>query len=145
MVKILVVYYSRTGYTQRMAEAIGNACGADVERIRYDGARLGVWGYLRCGREALTKRAVDIEPAAKDPASYDLVVIGTPVWASNISSPVRAYLRRQKAKLRQVALFCTEGGSGGQKVLADMAELCGKQPMASLELTDREIVVAKAA
>lgn len=139
MHRILVVYYSRTDYTRTLAGEIAAALEADVERLHDGCNRLGVWGYLRCTREAIKKRTIEILPPAYDPSGYDLVVLGTPVWAGNMSSPLRSYIVAQKAQLPQVALFCTQGGSGAQKVFRDMAELCGKAPVASLALTDRQI------
>ncbi|HYX46467.1 MAG TPA: hypothetical protein VE820_06575, partial [Sphingomicrobium sp.] len=71
--------------------------------------------------------------------NYDLVVLGSPVWAGHVSSPMRAYIGRCSGKLGQVALFVTEGGSGGPNALAEMAALAGRHPAATLELRAREI------
>lgn len=139
MQRVLVVYFSRTGYTRKIAEEIAAACGADIERIQDLGDRSGIWGYLRSGREALKKRLIDIQPPTKRPSDYDLVVLGTPVWASNICSPVRAYIAAHKENFKQVTFFCTQGGSGAKKVLHDMAELCAQRPVATVALNDDEI------
>ena len=87
----------------------------------------------------MRKSAVDIEPASADPRDYALVVLGTPVWAGNMSSPMRAYIARHKLDFGRIALFCTQGGSGGEKVLRTMADLCGKSPVATVCLNDSEI------
>jgi flavodoxin len=139
MKKILVVYFSRTGYTRRVAEALAARCDADVEEIREPRARSGVWGYLRSAREAMGKHIVEIEAPVKRVEDYDLVVLGTPVWAGNVASPVRAYVSAQKPHLGRVAFFCTQGGSGAEKVLRALAELCGKEPVATLVVNDRTI------
>ena len=138
MNRILVVYYSRTGNTRTLAGDLVAALGADVDRIDDRRERCGVLGYLRCAREALSKRTIELQPPAYDPASYDVVVLGTPVWAGNISSPLRSYVAARKAQLQRVAFFCTQGGSGAEKVFADLAELCG-QPLATLAVNGREI------
>lgn len=134
MAKALVVYYSRTGYTLRVAEKMAAALGADLERIEDAASRRGVLGYLRCAREALRKRAAVIRPPAFDPAAYDLVVVGGPVWAGNVASPVRAYLQASKGHIAHFACFCTQGGSGGPGVLAAMAALTGLAAEATLVL-----------
>ena len=138
MARILVILYSRSGYTKTIAEAIASACHADMEVIR-DGARRGLFGYLRSGFEATRKKLPDIEPIENDPSRYDLIVIGTPVWAANIASPVRTFVTRYKDKFRNVAFFCTLGGSGAEKVLDDLTQLCGKSPIATVAITDDEI------
>jgi hypothetical protein len=45
----------------------------------------------------------------------------------------------RRRRLPQVAFFCTMGGSGAQRVFDAMAAVSGKQPLATLALTDRDI------
>lgn len=139
MKDILVVCFSRTGYTRRIAEHIARATGADLEAIRERTPRTGWLGYWRSAREALRGTAADIAPASLQPRDYALVVIGTPVWAGNVSSPVRAWIARHRDDLQQVALFCTQGGSGAPKVLQRMEALCGRRPVATAVFNDAEI------
>lgn len=139
MSDILVVYFSRTGYTRRVAEKIARETGADLEPIREPKPRKGLFGYWRSAREALRKSAVEILPPAKQARDYRLVILGTPVWASHVASPVRAYLAAQGRSLPRVAAFCTQGGSGGQKVLDEMRALCGRAALATTIVNDREI------
>ena len=117
MVRAVVVYFSRTGYTRKIAEAIAARCGADIEGIQDVRDRSGIWGYLRSAREALGERLIDIRPPIRNPSDYNIVILGTPVWASNICSPMRAYVTTHREEFRQVAFFCTQGGSGAKKVL----------------------------
>ncbi len=139
MSRTLVVYFSRTGTTRKVAGEITARAQAECEEIRESRGRRGLLGYLRSAREALARRIGEIDAPKHDPALYDLVVIGSPVWASNMSAPVRAYLTRHLGQFRRVAFFCTQGGSGGAKVVQAMAELCGQPPVATLVLNEREI------
>lgn len=139
MRKVLVVYFSRSGYTRKIGEEIAARCDADIEPIRDVRSRSGIFGYFRSAREALKKRVIDIQPPTKNPSDYELIILGTPVWASNVSSPIRSYIDAQRERFAQVALFCTLGGSGASKVLADMGALCGKKPVATIAVTDAEI------
>lgn len=139
MKKILVVYYSRTGYTRNLAGEIVAELHADVDQLDDRRDRCGIFGYLRCAREALKKRTVELLPPVYDPSNYDLVVVGTPVWAGNMCSPLRSYVAAHRAQLKEVAFFCTQGGSGAEKVFRDLAQLCGKSPLATLAVTDREL------
>lgn len=135
----LVVYYSRSGFTRKVAEQIARACDGEIEEIEEERSRAGAWGFLRSGIGALLKVLTPIQPAKNNPADFDVVVIGTPVWASNIATPVRTYLDQHEGQFKEVALFCTYGGSGAEKVLSDMKALAGKWPLATLALTDDEI------
>jgi flavodoxin len=136
--RILVAYYSRTGYTRDVAGHVTAALAADVEPLDEAHDRSGPWGFLRCVRDAIQKRAPEILPAAYDPAAYALVVLGTPVWVGGVSSPLRSYIAAHKAQFRRVAFFCTQGGSATQRVFREMAELCGQPPVASLIVTNRQ-------
>lgn len=139
MAKILIVYCSRTGFTRKIAEEIGARCGGELEEIEEVRSRSGVLGYLRSAREALRKTVVEIRPGKSRPSEFDVVILGTPVWAGHVSSPMRAYVAAHKDELKQVALFCTLGGSGATSVLAEMAALCAREPLATVAVTDGDI------
>ncbi|MGZ3252886.1 MAG: flavodoxin family protein [Burkholderiaceae bacterium] len=139
MKSCLVVYYSRTGMTRKMAEAIALQYGCDIEAIHEDNPRTGMFNYLRSGYEALTRKVPDINRTVRNPADYSLTILGTPVWGSHMSSPMRSYITRNKDRFNQVAAFCTMGGSGGDKALDDIGALCGKKLVGRMKLTDKEI------
>lgn len=128
--RILIAYYSRSGTTRTVAEALAKSIEADLEPIVDSGKRDGAFGFLRSIVEAVRKRPAAIAPAKKDPSAYDLVVVGTPVWAGAMSSPVRAYLMANRARLHQIGLFCTLGGRDGHEAIAQMEELAGHHPAA---------------
>jgi flavodoxin len=139
MKDILVVYFSRSGYTRRIAEHIARATGADCEAIRERSSRKGLLGYWRSARQAVRGTAIEVEPESLRPRDYALVVLGTPVWAGNISSPMRAYVARHVNEFTRIALFCTQGGSGAPKVLQKMTALCDQSPIATAFFNDSEI------
>ncbi len=136
--KTLVVYYSRTGHTRTVAHALAAALHANVAEITEPRSRRGIIGYLRSAREAVQQIPSMIAPS-KDPSPYDLVLVGSPIWAAALSSPVRAYLMGNRDRLGDIAFFCTMGGHGSDTVFAQMQALAGKPPRASLAVTDRDI------
>lgn len=136
--KILVVFYSRTGTTRKVASVVAKMLGADVEEIVDRSARSGPFGYVRSLVEAVNARSADIAPSTHDASAYDLVVIGSPVWAGNISSPVRAYLYANREGFRRVAFFCSFARRGGKSALKEMNALCGAAPLAECRITARE-------
>ncbi|MCX7894243.1 MAG: hypothetical protein N2544_18010, partial [Burkholderiales bacterium] len=89
----------------------------------------GALGYAACAIASIAGLTPALRPTKKDPAGYELVVIGTPVWFWSLSSPVRSWLARHRPKHR-VAFFCTMGGSGARRVFATVA---------TLALTDAQI------
>ena len=54
-------------------------------------------------------------------------------------SPVRSYLSQYRDKIRDVAFFCTLGGSGGEATLKAMADLVGKEAKAIMIFYQKEI------
>ena len=130
----LIVYFSRTGRTRRVAEAIQAATGFDLEEIEEEGGRGGPLGWLKSGMESTRRMLPKIRPLAHDPSEYDIVVIGTPIWASNMSSPVRAFVVEHRDNISRIALFCTGDGDEPEKVFAPLSELLGKEPLATLGL-----------
>ncbi|MCC7574280.1 SET domain-containing protein-lysine N-methyltransferase [Candidatus Woesearchaeota archaeon] len=104
--KVLIAYYSRTGNTKKVAEYLAENMGFDVDEITTD-KRDGIIGYLKRGYESASNKKSRIS-FNKNPESYDLVIIGTPIWAYNISSPIRTYL--VLCKNVNVAAFCTMSG-----------------------------------
>lgn len=140
MKKILVVYYSRTNTTKKVAVQLVEKLGADVEEIKDTVDRTGARGYLISGRDATLRRLTVLEKSEKNPANYDLVIIGTPIWSWNMSVPVRTYIAENKDKFREVAFFCTMGGSGDERAFREMSEIIGKQPVTTLTLKTVEVV-----
>ncbi|MDH6256297.1 hypothetical protein [Bradyrhizobium sp. BR13661] len=141
--RILVVYYSRTGTTRKVAQSLAAALRCDSEEVVETGSRSGVFGYLRLVIEARRQVPSRIAAAARDPSLYDLVVIGTPVWAWSLSSPVRSYLLTNKPRLPSVAFFCTLGGAGSDQAFGQMQEVVGKRPVGCLSITARDVASEK--
>ena len=98
--KALVVFYSRTGATKKVAVEIAESLKCDIEEIIDLHNRKGAIGYLKSGMHATLKKPAKIKKSRKNPASYGTVIIGTPIWSFNVSSPVRAYLMQNKGKIK---------------------------------------------
>ena len=136
--RTLVVFYSRSGTTRRIAQTLSAALKCDLEEITEPRPRTGFLGYIWSLLEARRKLPSNIAPKTHDVSSYDLVVIGTPVWAWSLSSPVRAYLTATASQLPEVAFFCTLGASGSENAFAQMMAIVGKKPRAVCAITQRE-------
>lgn len=137
--RALVVYYSRTGHTKMVADQISKGLQCDAEELFDNVNRSGPIGFLKSGREASSRKLIELKPIQKDPAQYDLVIIGTPVWASNMSSPIRAYISENKSKFKEVAFFVTLGNTGAEKAIKEMEELCGKRAEATVAVKAKDL------
>lgn len=139
MKRTLVVYFSRTSYTRRIAEEVARLCNADLEEITERRSRTGLAAYIRSAYEALSAKPVAIDPAKRTPASYDRVIFGTPIWVGRISSPVLGYLQAHKDEIKEYAVFCTMGGSNPSRALAQFRQITGKPPFAVMSARDADI------
>jgi flavodoxin len=137
--KALVVYYSRSGVTKKVGEAIAAALKCDAEEIVDTRDRSGALGYANAGKDAMFKRMTDIKPLQHNPAQYNVVIIGTPVWAWTMTPAVRTLITNYKPHLKNVAFFCTQGGSGNEGTFQAMDRLCDQRPLATLMLLQKEV------
>ncbi len=140
--RTMVVYYSRTGNTKCIGDELAAALGADVEELRDGKNRAGPIGFLLSGMEAKLKTPVQLEALRHNPADYDMVVVGSPVWANSMCSPVRTFLAQHKTALNRVAWFCTSGSIDPKyaaRGFAAMTEATGLTPVATLALGQRDI------
>ena len=85
--KALVIYYSFTGNTRKVAEAMAAELGADLKQVRDE----------------------------VNPQDYNLICIGTPVYGSSCAWPVKRFLRRlPRLDNKKIAAFCTMASTGDE-------------------------------
>ncbi len=137
--KTLIVYYSRTKQTEKIAKTIQKDMDCYIEEITVGKKYDGVIGYIKGGFDASAKRVCKINKITKNPKDYDLVIIGTPVWASTMATPIYGYLKEYGEQIKNLASFCTCGSSGYEKTLKNIAKTSGKTPIATMYLTKKEI------
>jgi len=150
--KTLVVYYSRTGNTEAVAEGISKALDADIERIAEEGVkREGIIGWLLAGRDGMLKRKSVIRPPKTETEGYDRIYIGSPVWSFDLVPAIRSYMSALEWKGKKVGLFCTMDGSGAERTFKSMLELAkgariiGQLAVRSAELKDGGMLQKKIA
>ncbi|MCX6732134.1 MAG: hypothetical protein NTV98_01185 [Candidatus Roizmanbacteria bacterium] len=136
--KTLVVYYSRTGNSKKVAEEIAFLLKGDCERIIDLKDRSGVVGWVMGGRDGMNKSLTKIEEITLNPAEYDFVILGSPIWVS-LPPAMRTFISEYKQGLKKVAFFCTMGGSGSQNMFKEMETLSGMKPIVTIAITDKEI------
>ena len=109
MQNILCAYYRRTGNTEKLMQEIAADLNGELLKLDDGVDRSGLRGWLRSGLQAMSRRLPAVKPPETElPLSiYDLVIIGTPVWAGRCSSPVRSFLVEYGNELRRVAYVIT--------------------------------------
>ena len=130
--KTLMVYYSASGNTERVAKDIAEAAGADLFEIVptevYTSEDLN-WtnSDSRVSREHDDESLRDVPlttTEVPDWDSYDTVFIGYPIWWGIAAWPVDTFVKNNDFTGKTVIPFATSSSSGmGQSgsLLADMA------------------------
>lgn len=108
---ILCVYYSRTGNTEKLVREIAQELKCECIKLDDGVDRSGPGGWLRSGMQAMARQVPEVRDikTVLPLSAYDLVVIGTPVWAGRCSAPVRSFLKKYGQHLRRVAYLITRG------------------------------------
>ena len=130
----MVVYYSRNGLTKKIGNSLAGLLQAETEEIINLTDRQGLQGWFFAGRDAFRQRLTKIKKTVKSPAEYDLVVIGSPVWAFNLTPAIRTYLTENGGKIKRAAFFACKGGTSTKKLFATMEKISGQKPLAMLEI-----------
>jgi flavodoxin len=134
--KSLVIYYTRTGKTKFVAETVAAELGADIEEIVDLKKREGKLGWIASGRDAMQKKQTEITPTTKAPCDYDLIVLGTPIWAWAPTPALRTYVARNALDGKRVAVFYTFDSDPKQASERIREMLSGVEVMGELPLKD---------
>ena len=140
MTKALVAYFSASGTTERVAERLAQAIGADLFEIepeqpytaadvdwRNASSRSSIEMNDRSCRPAIASHVADMD-------SYDVVFVGFPIWWYREPSIVDTFMEAYDFAGKLVVPFATSGGSGIGDSGANMAALA---PGAKVERGDR--------
>ena len=131
--KSLVVFYSQTGSTKKVAGAFQKARNADVFEIKtatpYPSTYDSTVAAVRVQRESKQWPAL-ANPKA-DLAKYDTVFLGYPIMFGTFAPPIYSFLDSNDLSGKVVVPFCTYG-SGGRK--ASAAEFKTLEPNATVTL-----------
>lgn len=128
--KVLIAYYSYTGNTRTIAQAVRQKTCGVLFGVETEGS------YPHCNK-LLTKdehKAGNVHlPALKytcpTMACYDVILVGGPVWSGRLPPPLRAFLSRTDFAGKPVAAFCTyerdsQGFLADFSSMARNAQLC---------------------
>ena len=113
--KKLVIFYSLDGNTEYIARTIAKSTNADLLQLKpkKEKKRKGFLKYFLGGMQVALKLKPKLLPLEKNISDYDLIFIGTPVWASSYTPILNSFFYNYKINNKKVALFCCFAGSKG--------------------------------
>lgn len=102
----VVVYFSRMGYTKKIAYSIANDLECKIIEITPKEKIKGTLGFWWCGRFGMHKWPMELEKNY-DLSKYKEVIICSPIWVFDVSSPIRELLIQNKNKVKNVTYVLT--------------------------------------
>jgi len=146
--KSLVVYYSLTGKTRLVAEAIAEALNATLVQIEERRPIPFPFVYLSGGFRAFTNRGSKICPIDVDLKQYERIFIGSPIWASRPTPAINSFIYQTNFEGRSVIPFFTMGGDDSKKALANITakiekrqgKVAGSFAITSYKVSDGQII-----
>jgi len=146
--KSLVVYYSLTGKTRLVAQAIAEALNATLLEIEEKRPVPMPFVYLSGSFAAFTNRGSKINPIDVDLKQYERIFVGSPVWAYRPAPAINSFIYKTNFEGRSVIPFFTMGGDNAEKALANITtkierrqgKVAGSFAITSYGVSDEEIV-----
>ena len=129
--KTIIVYYSLEENTHYAAQKIAENIGADLLRLHPKKAypRGGFKKFFWGGKSAVMAEKPALEPYAFKAEEYERVIIGFPVWASNVAPPLRTFVSENDVSGKHLSAFACQSGSGAQKAFAKLAAAAGVEKL----------------
>jgi flavodoxin len=124
--KILIVYYSWSGNTRKIAEIIHKYVDGTIIEI------LPEKPYPKSYNDTVQQAKKEIREGYKPPIKnkienideYNIIFVGTPNWWSTIAPPIATFLSQYDLSGKIIVPFCTHGGGGKGRIVEDITRLC---------------------
>lgn len=122
----LVLFYSWSGHTRRVANTIAAQLGADLCELRPREPYPSDYALTaaRGEREWKEKAYPPLRELSIQWERYGTVYLGTPNWFSTMAPAVVSFLWEVMPTEKTVVPFCTHGGGGGGRIARDIADYC---------------------
>ncbi len=139
MSKTLIVYYSLEGHTKEIAEIMAKEISAEILELKpLKDISPGALKYMTGGGQVVRKITPELQAYDVNFNDYDLIIIGTPVWAWTYTPAIRTFFTKEKITGKKVALFCTNRGGEGSTLEAMKKELTGNQIVGEMSFRTKE-------
>ncbi|SDK07557.1 flavodoxin family protein [Natronincola ferrireducens] len=134
----LVIYYSFEGNTKFIAENIAKITDADLAELKpkKELTSKGFMKYIWGGSQVMMKKRPELYPLEKNPEDYDIIFIGTPVWAWTFAPPLSTFFHSNSLQNKKIALFSCNRGQNGKTFENMKKELEGNDILGEIELFD---------
>jgi len=120
--KYLILYYSQTGATEKVAYELQKQTGADIERFDVENKYDGDFGATIQRVEAERREGFlpAINPIESDLSQYDVIFLAYPIWFGTYPPPVQALIQSYKFEGKTIIPVCTFGSGGLEASVSDL-------------------------
>jgi flavodoxin len=134
----LVIYYSFEGNTRFIAEALAGEICADILKLEpaYEKVPHNFMKYFWGGRQVVTKKMPHLLPFGLNIENYDVIFIGTPVWAFSYAPAIATFFNKVEIKGRKIGLFCCSGGMAANTFAKMKEKLAGNEFIAEMSFIE---------
>ena len=115
----LVVYFSRMGYTKKVAYDKANEQKADILSLETSELTENTKGFWWCGRYGMHKWRMPIKDINIDIKKYKNVIIVSPIWVFSVASPVRDFCYKYLSDINNVQYIFVHFMNSSFKNVAD--------------------------
>lgn len=132
--RVLVVYFSNGGNTQKLAKEISDQVGGDFRRIEPVNAYPGgdeLYDYTE--QEQADDARPEIQDLNIDMSKYDTVFIGYPIWWYTYPQVILTFFDNYDLTGKTIVPFVTHGGSGMSGTEDDMREYLSDKDVTVLD------------
>lgn len=105
--KNIVVYFSRMGYTKKIAYEIADNLGAEIIELKTKEKTENTTGFWWCGRFGMHKWCMNIENIDVNLKEYENVIIVSPIWVFSICAPIRDFCYKYSKDINNVEYVFT--------------------------------------
>ncbi len=129
--RCLVLYASRSGNTERMAEEIRRQLDCDMLEIEpqtpYDDDYNAMLSRSQEELDGIRRgHYPPVKNTVKSFDDYDMIFVGYPIWYGSMATPMQTFLHDHATKLagKRIALFASSGSSGISTSIGEARKLC---------------------
>ncbi len=124
--KVLIVYLSRTGNTEAIAEIIHQEVGGEMVELKLETPYPQDYDAIvaQVDRENETDYLPPLKTEVENIHEYDTIFLGFPTWDMQLPPPMKSFLNEYDLSNKTVIPFNTNGGYGVGSSIQQVEDLC---------------------
>ena len=143
-VENLILYYSQTGATEKVAQELQKMVGGELEAIELEQPYTGTYAETieRVGKERESGNLPELKPLKADLSKYDVIYLGYPIWFGTYALPIASLVKEYDFEGKKIVTFCTFGSGGLEPAVEDLKKALPKAEIAEASFGIRNARVA---